>query len=80
MKHIKLYDGVTVIVDNDVQTFKSIVEMYDFLRITQEVFPDADMLAEVRRDITAKLLAFGNIDLSAAYAGHTVIVKLIPAK
>ena len=80
MKHIKLYDGVTVTVDNDVQTFKSIAEMYDFLRITQEVFPDAEMLAEVRRNITAELLAFGKMDLSEAYAGHTVFVKLIPAK
>lgn len=80
MESIKLYDGVEITVDNETETIESIAEMWEFLHITEEVFRDKAALDEVRRSIMANLIGRGYMDLSPAYAGHTVTVKLIPAK
>lgn len=72
MKTIKLYDGYRLTVDNETEDFidKPIKEVWDRINIPK----DENMRGELFR----VLFAFGKLDLSEAYKGHTVIVNLIP--
>lgn len=78
MKSIKLYDGVTVVVDGKAHTVESIADLWEMLNITEQYCGSA--VDEMRRGITTNLLCFGRMDLSDAYRGHTVMLSLIKAK
>lgn len=72
MKTIKLYDGLRLTVDN---------ESEDFLGFGwDEVCAAIHIPDECKDELFRWLFATGRLDLSAAYAGHTVIVEAIPCK
>lgn len=80
MKTIKLYDGVTVTIDGESQTVEGPADLWPLLNLTEEYFPDTALLNEMKHGITTQLICFGRADLSDAYAGHTVLLSLVPAK
>lgn len=74
MKKIKLYDGYRLTVDNETEDFidKPIDEVWDRINIPKDKV--------MRGDLFRVIFAFGKLDLSEAYKGHTVIVELIPTR
>lgn len=74
MKTIKVFDGYKVTVDDETEEFidKPIDEVWDAIRIPTE--------KALRDELFRGLFAFGRLDLSEAYKGHTVIVELIPTR
>lgn len=74
MKTIKLYDGYRLTVDNETEDFidKPIDEVWDRINIRKDEV--------LRGDLFRVIFAFGKLDLSEAYKGHTVIVELIPTR
>lgn len=74
MKTIKVFDGYKVTVDGETEEFidKPIDEVWDTIKIPKD--------KNLRYGLFSTLFCLGELDLSEAYKGHTVIVELIPAK
>lgn len=74
MKTIKVFDGYKVTVDDETEEFidKPIDEVWDAINIPKD--------KTLRYDLFSGLFCFGELDLSEAYKGHTVIVELIPTR
>ena len=68
MRTIKLYEGIDLTVDGQ-KHFCPDMTAFDMVNI-----PD-----DARMAVLQRLMAFGYMDLSPAYDGHTVTMKLIPA-
>jgi hypothetical protein len=72
LKTIKLYNGLRLTVDD---------ESEDYLCFGwDEVCEAIHIPDECKDELFRYLFATGRLDLSAAYAGHTVIVEAIPSK
>ena len=56
--------------DDTVKTVRTLPELWASLYLTDPVYDNC------RFGIIARLLTFGEIDISPAYADHTVIVRL----
>lgn len=74
MKTIKVFDGYKLTVDDETEEFidKPIDEVWDAIKIPKD--------KTIRDDLFRGLFCFGELDLSEAYKGHTVIVELIPTR
>ena len=74
MKTIKVFDGYKLTVDDETENYidKPIDDVWNAIRIPNEKV--------LRYELFSELFAFGRIDLSEAYKGHTVIVELIPTR
>ncbi len=74
MKEIKMFEGVDVTVDGETQFTESPQEMFALLNMGADEYKDA------RIAVLRHLVAFHEMDLSAAYKGHTVTLKIVPVK
>lgn len=76
MEEIKLFDGVKITVDGETEVVESPQEMFKELNMAADT-PD---MKEARIAVLRYLLSFHRMDLSAAYAGHTVTIEIVPTK
>ncbi len=74
MKSIKLFDGVTVMIDGETEFVEGPRDLWPLLNM------DTPEYEEAQRCIMAELLCYHRIDLSAAYPGHTVMLAVKPTK
>ena len=66
---INLKAKTVVTIDGESVTVKNLAEMFDLLHI-----PLDEEFRDIRAGIVQKLIAFGELDLSPAYEGHTVTI------
>ena len=71
MQDLKLNLAVSVNIDGNIEITSNIQDMFNILNI-----PNNEEYADARVGIIQKLLVFGELDLSPAYAGHTVLLKM----
>ena len=69
MKTIKLFDGVLTTVDGRETFYDDLRKMFEDLRIADD---------EAKRSVLRSLLVFHTLDLSEAYGGHSVALRIIP--
>lgn len=72
MKTIKLFDGCKLTVDGQSEEFRPFG--------WDDVCKAIHIPADCKDGLFRHLFTFGRLDLSPAYAGHEVVVELIPAK
>lgn len=65
--HIK--SKTTVIIDDEEHVVANLGEMFDLLNI-----PNTEEYHDARVSIVQKMIVFGEVDLSKAYPGHTVLI------
>ena len=71
MEEIKLCIIVRCTIDGETEEYERPSDVYDALNI-----PNTPEFTDCRVGILQKLLAFGELDLSPAYPGHSVKLEL----
>lgn len=71
MQDLKLKLATFITADGVTESVETMAEMWHALNI-----PDTDEYTEARVSIVQKLLAFHEVDLSPAYPGHNVVVRI----
>ena len=69
MENLHLKSTTSVIIDGKTQIVPNLSRMFEVLNI-----PNTEEYHEACVGIVQKLIVFGEVDLSPAYPGHTVVV------
>lgn len=80
MDSVRIWDGIRVDCYKFTHTFENQQELWEAINVTAEAFGSKEIAQECQLAILQKLSAFGTVDLSEAYAGHKMVLTVVPVK